>query len=100
MHQLTQQNNPALDIIHLLEEKGAKVSYYDPHVPAFQYEGMEMVGVTNLDLALRLADCVVIVTNHAAYKWNITLAVDLYTDTRHVLIRTSLQECTIYNKES
>jgi UDP-N-acetyl-D-glucosamine dehydrogenase len=48
------RESPALDIIHLLEEKGANVSYHDPHVPAFHHEGMEMVGVTDLDLALRL----------------------------------------------
>ena len=53
----------------LLEEKGANVSYHDPHVPAFQHEGMEMVGVTDLLLALRLADCVVIATDHSTYDW-------------------------------
>ena len=36
------RESPALDIIHLLEEKGANVRYHDPHVPAFQHEGMEM----------------------------------------------------------
>ncbi|MCB0062622.1 MAG: nucleotide sugar dehydrogenase, partial [Caldilineaceae bacterium] len=29
------RESPALDIIHLLEEKGAVVQYHDPHVPAF-----------------------------------------------------------------
>ena len=85
MHQLTQQNNPALDIIHLLEEKGAKVSYHDPHVPSFQHEGMEMVGVTDLALALRLADCVVIVTDHSTYDWSLIAAyTTTIVDTRHV----------------
>ena len=85
MHQLTQQNNPALDIIHLLEEKGAKVSYHDPNVPSFQHEGMGMVGVTDLDLALRLADCVVVVTDHSAYDWSLIAAYTFtIVDTRHV----------------
>ena len=79
------RESPALDIIHLLEEKGANVSYHDPHVPAFQHEGMEMVGVTDLDLALRLADCVVIVTDHSAYDWSlITAYTSTIVDTRHV----------------
>ena len=34
--------SPALDIIHLLEAKGAKVSYLDPHVSAFPHEGMDV----------------------------------------------------------
>jgi UDP-N-acetyl-D-glucosamine dehydrogenase len=63
------RESPALDIIHLLEEKGAHVAYHDPHVPAFQHEGMEMAGVTDLAAALAAADCVVIVTDHDAYDW-------------------------------
>ena len=80
------RESPALDIIHLLEEKGAKVSYHDPHVPAFQHEGMEMVGVTDLDLALHLADCVVIVTDHTAYDWQFIAAYqERLVDTRHMI---------------
>ena len=79
------RESPALDIIHLLEEKGAKVSYHDPHVPAFQHEGMEMVGVTDLALALRLVDCVVIVTDHSGYDWSLIAAyTTTIVDTRHV----------------
>ena len=63
------RESPALDIIHLLEEKGAVAHYHDPHVPAFQHEGMEMVGVTDLALALRMADCIVIATDHTSYDW-------------------------------
>ncbi|MFM7173286.1 MAG: UDP binding domain-containing protein [Caldilinea sp.] len=53
----------------LLEAKVAHVAYHDPHVPAFQHEGMEMAGVTDLAAALAAADCVVIVTDHDAYEW-------------------------------
>ena len=71
-------------MIHLLAEKGAKVSYHDPHVPSFQHEGMEMVGVTDLDLALCLADCVVVVTDHAAYDWPFIFTQNSrIIDTRH-----------------
>ena len=80
------RESPALDIIHLLEEKGAKVSYHDPHVPAFQHEGMEMVGVTDLAPALRLADCVVVVTDHSAYDWAILPRhTNCLVDTRHII---------------
>ena len=61
------RESPALDIIHLLEQKGAQVEYHDPHVPSFQHEGMEMTGVADLDTALAAADCVVVATDHADY---------------------------------
>lgn len=80
------RESPALDIIHLLEEKGAQVIYHDPHVPAFRHEGMEMVGITDLDTALKLVDCVVIATDHSAYDWTqVADKAALIVDTRHVL---------------
>lgn len=80
------RESPALDIIHLLEEKGAHVYYHDPHVPAFQHEGMEMVSVSDLDVALRMVDCVVIATDHDAYRWDdIARKAALIVDTRHVI---------------
>jgi UDP-N-acetyl-D-glucosamine dehydrogenase len=82
------RESPALDIIHLLEEKGAQVSYHDPHIPSFEDEGMEMVSESNLSLALTLADCVVITTDHDAYDWEeIANSAALIVDTRHVIQR-------------
>jgi UDP-N-acetyl-D-glucosamine dehydrogenase len=80
------RESPALDIIHLLENKGAHVSYHDPHVPSFQHDGMEMVSVTDLPTALASADCVVIATDHAAYDWEMVAQQAVrVVDTRHVL---------------
>ncbi len=80
------RESPALDIIHLLEEKGARVDYHDPHVPSFQYDGLEMVRIEDLETALASADCVVIATDHDAYDWPMVKArAQLVIDTRHVL---------------
>jgi len=80
------RESPALDIIHLLQEKGAHVSYHDPHVPAFHHDGMEMVGVLDLDKALANSDCVVIVTDHTVYDWeHIKQSAALIVDTRRAL---------------
>ena len=57
------RESPALDIIHLLEEKGALVEYHDPFVPAFQHEGVEMTAVQDLNRALAAADAVVVATD-------------------------------------
>jgi UDP-N-acetyl-D-glucosamine dehydrogenase len=80
------RESPALDIIHLLEEKGAHIEYHDPHVASFQHEGLEMVRVDDLECALTESDCVVIATDHSFYDWP-TLAKQaaLIVDTRHVV---------------
>jgi UDP-N-acetyl-D-glucosamine dehydrogenase len=78
------RESPAFDIIHLLETKGASVSYHDPHVPFFQYEGLEMTAVSDLDAALREADVVIVVTDHSEYDWTtISESARLLVDTRH-----------------
>jgi UDP-N-acetyl-D-glucosamine dehydrogenase len=80
------RESPALDIIHLLKQKGAEVAYHDPYVPQFTYEELSLVSVTDLPPAIAAADCVVIATDHAAYDWaQIGAAAQLTVDTRHVL---------------
>jgi UDP-N-acetyl-D-glucosamine dehydrogenase len=82
------RESPALDIIHLLEEKGAYVEYHDPHIPMFRHDEMEMTCVDDLVAALNSADCVVITTDHDAYDWNqIVESASLLVDTRHAAFR-------------
>ncbi len=79
------RESPALDIIHLLEEKGALVEYHDPHVPSFSIDGLHKSSVTDLGASLTSADCVVVATDHSAYDWAyITQQARLLVDTRHV----------------
>jgi UDP-N-acetyl-D-glucosamine dehydrogenase len=81
------RESPALDIIHLLREKGAAVEYHDPYVPTFHYEALHMTCVPDLAGALAAADCVVIATDHSAYDWaEIGRSAHLLVDTRHVYI--------------
>ncbi len=79
------RESPALDIIQLLQAKGAEVHYHDPHVPSFQAEGLSMTSVADLEAALAAADCTVIVTHHSAYDWAwVRRRASLLVDTRHV----------------
>jgi UDP-N-acetyl-D-glucosamine dehydrogenase len=71
------RESPALDVMRLLEEQGAKVSYHDPFVPAFREDGHEFTGVALTDEALRTADAVVIVTDHSGVDYQ--RVVDLAT---------------------
>jgi UDP-N-acetyl-D-glucosamine dehydrogenase len=78
------RESPALDVIGLLEQKGAHVSYHDPFISAFDHEGQQMKSVTDLLPAVRLADCVVVVTNHSQYDYPAILQeAKLIVDTRN-----------------
>jgi UDP-N-acetyl-D-glucosamine dehydrogenase len=80
------RESPALDIIHLLREKGAAVQYHDPHVPTFNHNGMTKSSVDDLETALRQADCAVVVTEHTAYDWvEVYQHAQMLIDTRYVL---------------
>ena len=39
------RESPAIDIVRLLEERGAVVSYTDPHVPVVDDHGVSMTGL-------------------------------------------------------
>lgn len=60
------RESPALDIIEMLADRGADVSYHDPHVPKLNENSIEMKSVDLTAGRLRRTDCVVIVTDHAA----------------------------------
>jgi len=77
------RESPAIDIIHLLQAKGAQLTYHDPYVPSLQSETFAMSAVDDLEAALHNADCVVIATDHSAYDWQqIWKRVEIIIDTR------------------
>ena len=65
------RESPALDIIGLLQKKGAEVEYHDPYIPHIHHEhdGWQMDSVNDLMKAVREADAVVIITNHKVYDY-------------------------------
>ncbi|HXF23094.1 MAG TPA: nucleotide sugar dehydrogenase, partial [Gemmatimonadaceae bacterium] len=63
------RESPALDVIKLLEGRGAKVSFHDPHVPTFREDGHTFTGVELTDTVLKHSDAVVIVTDHDAVNY-------------------------------
>ena len=60
------RESPALDVIGLLQKKGALVEYHDPYIPHIhhEYDGWQMDSVSDLMKSVRDADAVVIVTIH------------------------------------
>ncbi len=80
------RESPALDVIGLLMQKGAEVSYHDPYVPQIQHESWEKSSVADYLTEIEQADCVVIVTNHSVYDYQAILArAHMIVDTRNAL---------------
>ncbi len=65
------RESPALDIIQLLNRKGAALTYCDPYVPVLSEHGISLKGEKFSAAALRKADCVVVVTDHDAFDWRL-----------------------------
>ncbi len=80
------RESPALDVMHLLNEKGANVVYHDPYIPHLDHENLLMDSVTDLMLEVKNADCVAIITNHSSYDYSSILkSAQLIVDTRNAL---------------
>ncbi len=80
------RESPALDVIGLLHQKGAIVSYHDPYIPRLVEESLELESVADLMAEVRAADCVVIITNHSAYNYeSILKEAACVVDTRNAL---------------
>lgn len=78
------RESPSLDIIDILKQKGALVSYNDPLIPKLQYEHFDMDTVDINNSELQLFDCVVIATNHSSYDWDqIVRHSNIVLDTRN-----------------
>jgi UDP-N-acetyl-D-glucosamine dehydrogenase len=58
------RESPALDIMSLLEERGASVSYHDPLVPTLELDGRTYESLDPTPARLGNFDCSVIVTDH------------------------------------
>ena len=63
------RESPALDVIGLLKEKMAEVSYHDPYISELSHDDWTLASETDLMKAVKKADCVVIITNHASYDY-------------------------------
>ncbi|HIG46145.1 MAG TPA: nucleotide sugar dehydrogenase [candidate division Zixibacteria bacterium] len=63
-----ERESPAIDLIEILELKGAHVSYHDPYIPTVTLKDDRNLESTDLTMTtLRAADCVAIITNHRVY---------------------------------
>ena len=86
------RESPALDVMAVLHQKGAKISYHDPYVPtlaARDWPGsLDLKSVPLTPDALKAADCVVIVTDHKVFDYDaIVRQSKLIVDSRNAIKR-------------
>ncbi|MBI2885482.1 MAG: nucleotide sugar dehydrogenase [Candidatus Omnitrophica bacterium] len=78
------RDSPAFDVAHELVERGARLSYHDPHVPSAQLHGGVYRSVPLTAARLKQADGVVILTNHSGVDYGLVLRhAPLILDTRN-----------------
>ena len=80
------RESPALEILELLQHRGAELHYADPHVPAIRL-GARLLKSIALDAAACAAhDCVLILTDHAGVDYRLVAEhAPLVVDTRNAL---------------
>jgi UDP-N-acetyl-D-glucosamine dehydrogenase len=84
------RESPALDVLHLLQARGAILSYSDPHVPRLSGQAWANgVDLEQVDLGAvpdGYYDCIVVVTDHSAFDYDqLQAAAKTIVDTRNAI---------------
>jgi UDP-N-acetyl-D-glucosamine dehydrogenase len=78
------RESPALDVAMLLQKRGGRITYSDPHVPTLRLDGVSLEAQP--ESAAAQADCVVIITDHSAFDYKeLVNRSALIVDTRNAL---------------
>jgi UDP-N-acetyl-D-glucosamine dehydrogenase len=78
------RESPALDLLLMLKQRGATVAYSDPYVPVLHLDDGDLKAQP--EESAWAADCVVIVTDHAAFDYpGLVDRARLIVDTRNAL---------------
>lgn len=87
------RESPALDVIELLRERHAAISYADAHVPELRLSDETLTAVPLTDETLRNTDCVVIVTDHSDVDYaRVVREAPLVVDTRNATAKVAGSE--------
>ncbi len=82
------RESPSVEILEMLNEKGARIQYSDPYVPVFPRLRKAWFDLKSVEITpenIRSFDCVVIATNHDAFDYELLRKhAQLIVDTRGV----------------
>jgi len=94
------RESPAFEVMELLEKRGAHVSYNDPYIPALppmRHHSLSMESRKLTEEFLASQDCVVIVTDHSAYKYDwIVRHAKVVVDTRNATEGIAPGSCKVW----
>lgn len=81
------RESPALKVIEILEERGAKVEFYDPWIKEYKYKGKSYKGLECLKIdKVKNADLVIFTAAHSNYDYEmISKNAKLIFDTRNAM---------------
>src|SRR2546427_1027021 len=80
------RESPALNVMKILRDKGAVLSYSDPYVPALREDGFALDSLPLQNGYLGDVDCVVILTSHREFDYRAEArTARLVVDTRNAL---------------
>jgi UDP-N-acetyl-D-glucosamine dehydrogenase len=84
------RESPALDLLHLLRDRGAELSYTDPFVPKLAAKewpnGIDLVNVDVTKAAADEYDCLVVVTDHTGFDYDqLQRVAKVVVDTRNAI---------------
>ncbi len=79
------RESPALDLLELLTDRGARVSYTDPYVPRLTQAGHLFESVPFEHAIAGGCDCAVVATDHGAFDYEAIARLPLVVDTRNAL---------------
>ena len=88
------RESPALRVIESLRKLGAQVSYYDPYVESYRYQGQEEHRIPALDkAALESADLVMVTTAHTCVDYDFVAEhASLIFDTKNAMKNVKKRE--------
>ena len=79
------RESPGIELIRSLSEKGASISYHDPHVSELSdipETGSRMYSVEWIESTVRRVDCVIIATDHDCVDYSLLETATLVIDSR------------------
>jgi UDP-N-acetyl-D-glucosamine dehydrogenase len=84
------RESPALDVLSLLKQRGAELSYSDPHVPKLSgrlwQDGDDLEHVDLATAKPEAYDCILIVTDHSRFDYGVMQrAAKVVVDTRNAI---------------
>ncbi len=86
------RESPALNIIEILEKRGAKVSYHDEMFPFLKIGGIDLECVSLTKTVLSSNDCVILVTDNTCVNYKeVSEHAKLVFDTRNVFSKLNIK---------